>query len=142
MHNTIEQNIALYGRSIATVFPVRGEDGVPFAYTIGNLKAKKPELIILGLNGRQGGAILNAASELDAKAFTEGEKEIGFTLPCYLRSVNYWMVRQYMGQAVDYHGSAGFPVMQVFIADATGKFPWDRGCDPKIKAMQEAKTNA
>ncbi|GIF75669.1 DUF4262 domain-containing protein [Asanoa siamensis] len=54
--------IAEHGWMVQSVFPARGGNGAPFAYTVGLTAAGLPELIVCGLPADIAGHLLNTAA--------------------------------------------------------------------------------
>jgi hypothetical protein len=42
----------------------------------------------------------------------------------------------YLGQAIIFHQTVTFPILQVVWSDRTGRFPWEEGADPRWRKQQ------
>ncbi len=117
-------------------------DEIPFAYTIGLYKNfKHPEIAVTAIGQNQASELLNRLAERVASGerFELGkiyEKEDGMRRSMYARveNKNY---RDHFGTAQDYYNGLYFPVIQRVTADKEGRFPWDEGCEPVLKAAQK-----
>lgn len=116
-----------YGHQVVGVFPTEGDDGAPFAYTVGRTLSGRPELLITGpLRPDIACAILNYAAEVDDGTPLEpGDRDdilVGYT--ARIVEVDPWASQMF--QAVRLFGEE-VRALQLVWPDPGGRFPWDEG---------------
>jgi hypothetical protein len=57
-------------------------------------------------------------------------------LPTCFGEVEAHYYEEYLGQAIVFHHTSTFPVLQVVWSDPQGQFPWERGADPRFQSQQ------
>jgi hypothetical protein len=128
-HRGIENDIRREKRSIICV--AGDDDSLPFAYTIGNLLAGLPELLMIGLT-QTGAGILNVLSSkmIDrGHGFADGEcVNLGGKFPVKIIIADQRAQRDYTIQASEHFGSDDYAVQQVLTPDRNGRFPDDPEC--------------
>jgi hypothetical protein len=137
-------NVERDGRTIIGVFPCEGDDGFPFAYTIGNAinltnpnRYQLPELLVIGTANA---GFLNVLSQMmiDADApFEDGAIVLmpGARLPVKVIAANGAARTEYAIQAGEYFGRDDYPIMQVLMPDRSGRFPDEAGCAAPFSAL-------
>ena len=129
-HRDTAAHIRRTGRSIIGVFPCEGDDGLPFAYTIGNDLKGLPELLVIGTSD---GGFLDDLSRLMIAAghtFEDGQtfQMAGARVPVKLIRANFSATADYTIQAGVFFGHHDYAVMQVLLPDRVGRFPGEPGC--------------
>jgi hypothetical protein len=128
----IRTNIERVGQHIQGVFPLAGEDGVCFFYTVGNADRGLPELLLIG-NLPQHIAVV-ALNEVGqymrerGKQPAEGLLDIGWSFPFKIRHAGGDVRAKYTFQAGQYLGHEGYDVLQVMVCDKEGRYPGDKDC--------------
>lgn len=124
------------------------DDTPPFLYTIGLMKTwRHPEFIILGLDRDIAYEIVAAlvleidngrSFQISTRVFLEQFDE---PLEIEIRPVHPSHHTRYLGFAMGFMRVIGrigeLDAMQVFWPDANGKFPFDSGCDEKVRHLQK-----
>ena len=113
-------------------------------YTIGNCHHGLPELVLFGLPVRQLQVILNdACAQMRAGELQVGDrvvaKELLVGYDAVFRRANPDIAREKMNVLRAYCKRKGivFPeVLQLVFPDVNSRFPWDEGCDAKIREIQ------
>jgi hypothetical protein len=117
----------------------------PFVYTCGLMTTfRHPELIVFGLGGRIGNAILAAVVEnlRRGSSFAQPGTYEGVLegLPIGIRKVHPTQHEMYLGYAMAHCRLTGNPggleAAQVFWPDKKGRFPFDVGCDLAVFGSQ------
>lgn len=134
----IRRQVEAEGCHVELVTDDGGE--VVCAHTIGLARGgRHPELVVFGLDAEQSLAIFDAVlDEIEAgRVFAAGEEVQGLLqrYPVALREVAQ-QNRAIFERAVAFHGSADFPMLQVFWPDKQGRFPWDPGVHEAVRADQ------
>ncbi len=134
MKAMIREKIAKHGWMVTGVFPRQGEDGVPFAYTIGLTDAGLPELIMSGpFDPETLQNFLNMAG--DRHVTQEGEIKPGDMLD-YLANVPFKVIAattgEHVQQALNFYGDPEnwlgvVKLLQILWPDRDGNFPGDPG---------------
>jgi hypothetical protein len=140
-----DENIALYGNTVQLIFDPSGEEP-PFAFTVGNCLKGFPELVMFGLPPNVLATFLMQASHM----MREGELVIedrGVTddlAEGYKTGIrraipetayeNTRLLREYCeAKKLDYP-----EVFQLVIPDTQNRFPWEAGCEQRIRNAQRA----
>jgi hypothetical protein len=130
----IDRHIATLGRSILGVM---GEgEHLGFSYTIGNHKADLPELLVIGLEPRTAGQLLNWMSDEMKKrgqSFENGELvNWGGEGKLALKFVRAGRKArdEYTIQATRYLETEDYGLMQILVPDTEGRYPDEPGCAP------------
>lgn len=117
--------IAEHGWMIQGIFPSAGEEGAPFAYTVGLTVAGLPELVISGLPADVAHQLLNAAARKSlAEEFRVGRLVTG------VASVDFRVVEAPAAEVnMAWHLYPGKPVrsLQLVWPDRDGNYPGDPG---------------
>lgn len=133
----IKANISQHKRHLMVVFPCRGDDNLPFIYTIGNHELGLPELFVIGnAGGGMAHLINNLCDQMieRGKAFDDGElvywqPREPHMQPCKVIRCSPSVKDDYTVQAGRYYDHEDYAVMQVVISDERGRFPGDPDCD-------------
>jgi hypothetical protein len=135
----IVDDIKMYGWHVMKVLPER--DVPRWAYSIGFFKTfKQPEVIAFGLPQDTLQALINNVGEEIRTGVEIGDGLVDDDLlegySCVFRAVPEVWFDRIIGQAQWFYGGAAFPLLQLFWPDRKQKFPWDKECDPAVKALQ------
>jgi hypothetical protein len=123
------------------VVGVLAEGDLPaFAFTVGLWKTKQhPELFMVGGTLER----MSTTVGMFAKAVVEGSAPVrdGLVLRELARPLAFMkMARrhyaEWLGAARMYHGGDDFDVLQVFMADPSGRFPWEPAVDEMYVKLQ------
>ena len=111
------------------------EEGSPFAYTVGNFLAGRPEFLFLaGVEFEIAKSVLNALSSVmgnRGSPLVDAEVvDIGAAMPVKVLSAPSETVGQYLkvAAAINNGQTAGIEVLQVVMPDVDGHFPGDPDC--------------
>ncbi|HBO37552.1 MAG TPA: DUF4262 domain-containing protein [Pasteurellaceae bacterium] len=124
---------------------VAGENGESaFAFSLGYFhKQNHPEIIIIGLSGKQAQQLLNIAAVkvFGAKEKIEPYKKYEYfteSLSVAFVPVDLEHYGEYLGYANWYYGSMSkpYPVLQMVWPDREGKYPWEPGYDQSFLQSQ------
>ena len=138
----VAKNIQARGWHITGVFGSSNVDC--FSYSVGaafdlpGRTVKLPEVIITGLDPRNGGVLINGLlDELAAgSAITETEPYTGIAnMPLYLRKLTHAQAKDHMTMAKAFHKSSDFSIYQMVYPDPKGRFPWEQGYDFKPQTL-------
>lgn len=136
MKRAVRNNIEMAGQHIQGVFPVIGDEGHCFFYTIGNAARGLPELLLIGnLPDRIAVQAMNEIGQYmreRGKQPDEGLLDIGWSFPFKIRNAGGDVRSRYTVQAGQYLGHEGYDVVQVMICDKEGRYPGDEGCQLEI----------
>jgi hypothetical protein len=118
------------------------------AYSIGLVENfTHAELIIVGLPAESAVEFLAHAVSLVSRGrhFADGERATDLFpgAAAILRRVGEQHLGEYMGEAVTRYGGSDFGALQIVYPDRAGRFPWESGCDLKLRLVQpvlEGKT--
>jgi hypothetical protein len=135
---TIRRHVEAEGCHVEILADDSGE--VVCAHTIGLARdGRHPELVVFGLDAEQSLALFDAVLEEveGGRVFAAGQQYEGLLqhYPVALRDVAP-PNRAIFERAVAFHGSADFPMLQVFWPDKQGRFPWDQGVHEAVRADQ------
>lgn len=133
-YGLIAANIERTGRHVMGVF------GDPaFAYSIGNSLRNLPELLVVGLDPKDGMMLINHWSALmieRGREFDDHELiDIGGKFPCAALHCLPAVKSQMTIQAGEYLGHQRYRVTQVLVPDKAGRFPWNAGCDEPYRRV-------
>jgi len=129
----ILETITKYGW---TIMYVHGNAPHPdFAFSIGvSERFGHPEFVVAGLDRAPSAWVLNRLGEhvRDGRVFDPSHEGSGLLSGILLndariafRTIERVRYRQLFGTAMWYYGGDEFPMLQVFIPDPQGHFPWD-----------------
>jgi hypothetical protein len=112
----------------------------PFAYTVGLSERSHPELMLMGFAPNLAQPILNAA----AKRVKEGVRFCDMSADdrvvqgysVMFRSVGADHARRWARVASERRRTGTFELLQLFVPDSRGLFPWQAGCDPEYARVQ------
>ncbi len=138
-------NIARTGWTIQAVLP--GKDlrvDPPFAYTVGmteNLD-RHPELLMIGFDPNLMMRLMNDVGALvrGGQTFSDWSTSdrVIQRYPVVFREVPLPQARKWAKAASErYRGKGDFRLLQMFLPDMEGRFPWDPACDPKMARGQD-----
>ena len=129
-------NIKKYGWSVQMVLPGADTSVDPsFAYTIGMTETyAHPEFLLIGFEPSMMQSLLNAVG----KAVKGGQRfedwglseQVLVGFPVYFREVGQDQAGRWARASQARYEKTGFRLLQMFLPDAAGQFPWDAGCDP------------
>lgn len=129
-YHSIHQTILDCGQQVIGVCGNHG--GPPYAYTIGNHFAQRPELLVMGLGGEAGQWLLNeVAARMNAqgKPFEHGTiLHFGGEFGVKIIDASDFVKEEYTVQAGQFFSTEDYRVQQVVIPDKAGKFPGEEGC--------------
>lgn len=138
----IVANIASHGWAVQMVLPGRDTAVDPsFAYTIGLTETfRHPELLMIGFEPTMMQSLLNAAGE----AIRQGEhlgdwsrsERVLKDYPVYCREVPAEHAGRWARGARARYQKSGYRLLQVFLPDPGGRFPWDADCAPQYRRGQ------
>ncbi len=116
-------------------------EGPGHAFTVGLLRTfDHPELIAVGLPPPELPRTVNRLAERIRRGerFGEGDRadDVLEGRPVAFRRVAQRHVHAWLGDAVWYHGSARFPVLQAVWPDEAGRFPWEPWFDRRLRERQ------
>ena len=128
------ETIDTFGWAVIMVGPVRGEgeQSAPFAYTIGLSRLDSPEVIVVGIELRRAGWLLNHVGIIarDAKGLDNGPLP-GILSGDYvldLREMSALHHDAYLGRLLWFHehfGTGRLRVVQAVWPDNSGRYPDD-----------------
>lgn len=117
--------------------------GPGFAFTIGLWRSYgHPELIAFGLPLDVLHELLNVGGEAVKEGASLRDGETDRLLEghrCALRDFPEAARREFLGTALSFYRAEPFPAVQIFWPDRDGRFPWDAGCDPDVRAAQRLR---
>lgn len=137
----MEDNIAEFGFSVISVFA--GEETPSFSYTVGLFESKgHPEIIMAGFEPSlmqkllqdTGVRVLN-----DLGTYSDGDfaLEIIEGYPVAIKNPPVGsLIKNPFTMATRHYGSDPFKMVQMFLPDAAGLFPWDAGCNVNFAKEQ------
>ena len=146
-HETDEiifRNVRQYGCHIVGI----GDAKPPFDFSIGlYLNYGHPELIIFGLPSDNATGIINDVRDRAAAGHTFADGDLSDDLlqegykACF-RQVPFDVYGDYLGTACWFYAPSwiAFPCLQIIWSDKNGRFPWEEGCVPGVKARQPLLT--
>jgi len=114
-----------------------------FAYTVGMTESlHHPELLMIGF---QPGMMMKLMNDVGAlirggQRFEDWSQSTTViqNYPVYFRAVPLTLARHWAKLASERYRNRGhFQLLQMFLPDAAGKFPWDPDCDPKMARGQD-----
>ena len=114
----------------------------PFAYSVGLYQTfGQPEIFIIGLSDvNLGPAVIKDIGRLIRKGvkFADGTEsdQIIKRHPCAFREVLKEFYPLYFGFANWYYRGWNYPVLQCVYPDHEGRFPWQPGASPELRAQQ------
>jgi hypothetical protein len=136
LKRAVKQNILVAGQHIQGVFPLEGEDGEVFFYTIGNAERGLPELFFIGrLRANIAALLLNEVGQYmreRGKPIAEGMLDLNWTFPFKIRKAGGNVRTHYTIQVGQYLGHEQYDVLQIMICDEEGRYPGDEGCELDI----------
>lgn len=118
-----------------------GEDEPVFAHSIGLTESyDHPEIMIVGFEPALMGALINNAGKLvsrgarlvdgaEADKILDGSRVAFREIPNELHSPHTSVLRKR-------YGRRACGVLQMFLPDGDGLYPWDEGCDPEVAEYQ------
>jgi hypothetical protein len=117
------------------------EEGPGFAYSIGLHRSfDHPEVIVFGLPIDIMHGIVNTIGEQVRRGSRFGDGDVSGEvlegLPARFQVVSQPRCGEFLGQAVNYYGGHGFPVLQCYWPDADGRFPGQPGCTDECAESQ------
>ena len=136
----IDRAVKEHGWYVQSVLP--GPQGDPsFSYTIGMTETfGHPELLMIGFPPDLMHQLLNGVGKLDRAGERFGEwdqsDKVVEGFPVYFRAVPLPQARKWARGASERYRPRSFGLLQVFLPDRNGKFPWDEGCDPTYLRLQ------
>lgn len=118
-----------------------GDDDPPFAYTVGLTETfGHPEIFIVGFGFQMSQNVLNSAADairrghrLDSNKLAD---EVIQNFPVAVRTLGKKQAGARGKVARARYAPKGFEAVQMFLPDASGRFPWDPACDPKYAEVQ------
>jgi hypothetical protein len=114
------------------VMRVFDNDGIGFAYTIGNSARGLPELLFIGsCSPGIGGTLQELSDKLIERgcAFSDGEEiSLGGRFPVKIVNADERAQRDYTYAATGRFGAGNYSVQQVLPPDLSGRFPGDPEC--------------
>ena len=120
------------------VIMVESTDYLPsFSYSIGLYETyKHPEIICFGLSNDLGLAIINDVAELikngEIIKTNKTYDNIFSNSKAEFLHVDKKNINDYLGAAINYYNSEGFPVLQLVWTDRNDKFPWEDNFEEKF----------
>lgn len=138
----IDGNIKRFGWHVQAVMPGPEDVGLrTFAYTVGMPKTlKHAELMMIGFRPELMQSLLNVAGEQIKEGvrfgdWTSSDKVIqGF--PVWFREVPEITARKWALLSEQRYKGPEFGLLQMFLPDVNGLFPWDPGCNPQFIETQ------
>lgn len=135
----VRTDVLTYGWHVAGA---TADAGAPaWRYTVGLHRTHQhPEVVVSGLSHEVTEALL-AAVVRHVRAgtrFEAGDAYDGILerYACAFRAVDRRWYTLYLPHAVAFYGGTRFPALQCLWPDRLGRFPWERGCDPAVRAAQ------
>jgi Domain of unknown function (DUF4262) len=141
-------DIARVGWHCTGVFDDPASGAPPFAYTTGlTAKFRKPgphpELVIAGLDPRQGYSVLVAAVRLieGGARFADGDQvdEIAASFPVRFKAVDPAACSLHFGMSSAFYGGRSVARLQVVWPDPAGLFPGEAGCVTCMARIQDIR---
>ena len=126
------------------ILKVAGDGCADFSYSVGlYLNFAHPEILVIGLSGDKAMQLINLARDRIAGGdrFEDGSvsTELVRDLPVTFVTVEPEHYADRVGFANRFYESlppCGFPLLQLVWPDRQGRFPWDAGFDPGLRAVQ------
>jgi hypothetical protein len=109
-----------------------------FSYTVGLTEtARHPEVLMLGFDNQLMHRLLNTAGQhiKDGRQFDDWDSsdQVVAAFPVVFRTVPFPEARQWARVASErYRTRGGFKLLQMFVPDAHGHFPWEVEADPDM----------
>lgn len=135
IRSKISANIATHGWHVTGVLPDQ-RDGTPsFAYSVGMTETlRHPELVIIGVEYQLAQRLINDVGVLIRGGMAFGDWDSSDQVikgyPITFREIPQAQAREWArGASERYRNRGGFKLLQVFLPDAEGRFPWDEGAD-------------
>lgn len=122
--------IARHGWAVRLVSPRLGEEGVPFAYTVGLTAMRHPEIVELGLPNDAGHVFLNLVAEevQGGRVFTAGS--VVNDLSAGGQPVAFLHVEDVSELTAVDQVYGVVDALQMVWSDSAGRLPWDAGFAP------------
>lgn len=112
----------------------------PYTYSIGMSRLELPEIIMVGFSMQVAHKLINHVGMLmkTDHAFTDWSKstEVINTFPVYFREIQASSIEEHCGGLIRIEGK-GKRMLQLFIPDKAGYFPWQKRCTPAFKKQYE-----
>jgi hypothetical protein len=141
---TIFHNVRKHGCHIVSIPRDEQGPGPGYAFSIGLFaNYSHPELVIFGLRSDISAKIINDVRDYAAAGhkFVDGDISDDILKDGY--KVCFWDVPleaydNYLGTAIWFYANSPrpFPCLQIIWQDRHGRFPWETGCIPEVKADQ------
>jgi hypothetical protein len=102
-----------------------------FAFTIGLFaNYSHPEIVVVGLDREGAGWLLTRIAEQvrDGRRFDdtlEFDSVLQNQYGCRFRTLPKKLQNDHLGTAIWFYQGSEFPVLQVFVPDVNGKYPWE-----------------
>ncbi|MGY3030939.1 hypothetical protein ACVIIV_000109 [Bradyrhizobium sp. USDA 4354] len=117
--------------------------GPGYVFSIGlYLNYAHAELVMFGLAGNDAAKVINAIRDRAAAGRSYADGDVCDDLPlerkvCFVE-VPLSAYQAYLGTAIWFYAKLPrpFPCLQIVWPDQEGRFPWETGCDPRLKIHQ------
>lgn len=134
----VDDAIKQFGWGVVGVFPAR--ENPSYAYTVGlSTTFRHPEIVVMGFAPRMMKVLLNGVGRRIRHGARyddwSRDDQIVEGHPVWFRQASEEHAARWAGVASARYGSA-MSLLQVFLPDEHGKFPWDEGVTPEYGAAQ------
>ena len=124
--------IAETGWWVQAVLP--GPDSPSFAYSVGMTETfGHPEVMVMGFSPELMHTLINGIGELVREGARFGDRDSSDKVirgyPVVFREPEDAAAAEFALAAVSRYGKGRFRLLQCFLPDAQGRFPWDEGCE-------------
>lgn len=131
----LDKNVLEFGWSVQAVLPGETPSDPSFAYTIGFAETfGHPEIMMVGFDPQLMMQLLNGIGELIRSGVRVGDWDSSDNVitgyPVWFRQVSDEVARSWARGASERCrvNGAPFSLLQMFLPDAKGLFPWEAGC--------------
>lgn len=138
-------DVARVGWSDMSIFPVKGQKGLPFNYTVGFKEREHPEILIMGLDAKTMHGILSVVYQ-QVKSGTRFNPDQYYSFVLNGHRVAFVEITDPVarGEGVDYSYPMSmtkrlmgdFIALQLVWPDEKDRFPWHDDFDPKLRDAQ------
>lgn len=143
LRSRIAEVVGRHGWAVQAVLPGARPVTPSFAYTVGLAETfRHPEILMVGFEPEMMTHILNEAGERirEGMRFADWDRcdRIVRGFPVWFREIHQDEARSWAKAASERSRtrSAPFGLLQMFLPDPAGLFPWDEGCDRAYVGMQ------
>ena len=139
LRRIIDNTVKDYGWFVQAVLP--SSEDPSFAYSIGLLENfQHPELIMVGFDPKLCQTLINTVGEMvrSGSKFSDGDRvqEVIQGFPVAIREIPGPVARKWARGAANRSSGRNLELLQIFLPDVDGKFPWEDGCNQQYVNVQ------